>query len=292
MAEESGMIPVLGHRLFYRSFGQPTSGRTVLGVHGGPGACHDYLLPFADLAKQGVRVVLFDQLGCGASEVPKGTSLFSLEHHVEEVEAVRAALGLGQVDLIGSSYGGLLAIAVALRRPGTLRSLTTVGGLASVPLTVSEMNRLRGNLPEATRRVLDRCEAAGTTESAEYQEACMTFYRRHLCRLDPWPPEVVRTMELMAQRPVYRYMNGPSEFTITGTIRDVDLSGQLGKIRLPTLVLGGKHDEVTPVVAAQIRDGIPGARGVTFEGSSHMPFWEERGRFGQVVGDFLGSLPT
>jgi proline iminopeptidase len=108
-----------------------------------------------------------------------------------------------------------------------------------------------------------------------------------MCRLDPWPSDLLRTMDLIAARPVYRYMNGPSEFTITGTIRDLDLSPRLGEIHLPTLVLGGRYDEVTPVVAEQIHAGIPGARSVTFPESSHVAFWEERAAFTETLSSFL-----
>jgi proline iminopeptidase len=290
VAEESGFVTVDGFRLFYRSFGGGSSRPVVLGLHGGPGGSHDYLAPLVDLTDRGFRVVLFDQLGCGRSELPEDQALFSLEHHVRETEGVRGALGLGRVHLLGSSYGGLLAIALALRHPQQLRSLTTVGGLASVPLATAEMNRLRAELPPEVRATLDRCEATGATATPEYLAACMEFYRRHLCRLWPWPEELSRTLELAAQRPVYAYMNGPSEFTITGTIRDVDLSPRLGEIALPTLVLGGRYDEVTPTVADQIRNGIPGARGVTFRESSHVPFWEERALFVEILARFLRDL--
>ena len=285
-----GMVTALGYRLFYRSFGRPDLGPTVLGLHGGPGASHDYLLPLADLAQAGYRVVLFDQLGCGRSEVPSDHSLFTLAHHVEETEAVRSLLGLGKVHLVGSSYGGLLAIAYALAHPSRLRSLTTVGGLASVPLAQREMVRLRSELPEEVRSVLDRGEAEGRMDAPEYLAAVSVFYRRHLCRLDPWPPELTYSLEQANLKPVYRIMNGPNEFTITGTIRDIDLTPRLGEIQVPTLVLGGRYDEVTPQVAQQIHDGIRGSRWVTFEESSHLPFWEERERFLSTLIGFLGSV--
>jgi len=287
---QSGYVPVLGYRLFYRSFGGDRGLPTVLGLHGGPGACHDYLVPLADLTEYGYRVVLFDQLGCGRSDVPDDPALFTLEHHVLETEEVRRNLSLGRVHLLGSSYGGLLALAVALAHPEGLRSLTTVGGLASVPLTQAEMTRLRRELPPSIQETLDRCEASGSTRTPEYEAAAMEFYRRHLCRLWPWPTELTRSLEAALSHPVYPLMNGPSEFTITGTIKDVDLSSQLPRIHLPTLVLGGRYDEVTPRVAEQIRTGIPGARGVTFAESSHVPFWEERARFMAVVARFLDSV--
>jgi len=290
MADEtSGYVPVLGYRLFYRSFGAPTA-TTVLGLHGGPGSTHDYLLPFADLAASGYRVVLFDQLGCGKSDLPDDPSLFTLAHNVEETEVLRRTLDLGRVHLVGSSYGGLLALAVALAYPEGLRSLTTVGGLASVPLASAEMDLLKRRLPESTIAILERCESDGTTSSPEYQAAAMEFYRRHLCRLSSWPAPLMRSMEMLQARPVYALMNGPSEFTITGTIRDIDLSAQLPQIRLPTLVLGGRYDEVTPKVAEQIWRGVPGARSYTFEGSSHLPFWEERERFMSVLLDFVHGV--
>jgi len=84
-------------------------------------------------------------------------------------------------------------------------------------------------------------------------------------------------------------MNGPNEFTITGTIKDIDLTPRLSTIHVPTLVTGGRYDEVTPNVARQIRDHIPGARQVTFEKSSHVPFWEERAAFMEEVASFLRS---
>src|SRR2546428_2339925 len=104
---------------------------------------HDYLLSLEDLAQFGYRVVLMDQLGCGKSERPRGTDLYTIAHNVEEVEAVRKALRLGRVHLMGSSYGGALAIATALKYQRNLRSLVITRGLASIPLAVREVRRLR-----------------------------------------------------------------------------------------------------------------------------------------------------
>ncbi|HTT25485.1 MAG TPA: proline iminopeptidase-family hydrolase [Thermoplasmata archaeon] len=286
---KEGYADVLGYRLFYRSFGHPHRG-TVLGLHGGPGASQDYLLPLADLAEDGYRVVLFDLLGCGRSDLPSEPGLFTLAHNVEEVEGVRRALGLGPVHLMGSSYGGLLALAYAIRYPEALRSLTTIGGLASVPFASREMARLTTTLPPQVQATLATFGARGEFQAPEYLRAVEVFYRNFLCRMDPWPPELVTSLAMCARRPVYAEMNGPNEFTITGTIRDIDLTGQLSGIRAPAFVLGGRFDEVTPAVAEQIRLGIPGAIRVEFPRSSHLPFWEERSAFRHVVAGFLGSV--
>src|SRR5206468_8559240 len=155
-----GYAKILGFKLFYRTYGTPTKG-TVLCLHGGPGATHDYLMSLEDLAQFGYRVVLIDQLGCGKSERPRGTDLYTIAHNVEEVEGVRAALRLGKVHLMGSSYGGALAIATALKYQRNLRSLIVTGGLASVPLTVPRRRRLGNPLPPKPGATIANYEARG-----------------------------------------------------------------------------------------------------------------------------------
>jgi proline iminopeptidase len=287
METREGYAQVLGYRLFYRSFGRPAKG-TVLCLHGGPGASHEYLLPIADLAPFGYRVVLFDLLGCGRSQRPRGTSLYTVEHNVEEVEALRRELRLGRVHLFGSSYGGALVLATALKYPRNLRSLIVASGLASTPLTVREMGRLIDGLPPRIRATIRKGNETGDFRDPAYLRAVDVFYRTHLCRLRVWPHEVVQTLDNTGL--VYRVMNGPNEFTITGTIRDFDVTPQLPRIRLPTLITVGRYDEVTPRVAGAIHRGIRGSRLVRFEKSSHLAFWEERTRYIQVLRDFLDGL--
>jgi len=288
MEPTEGYVKTLGFDLFYRSYGRPTKG-TVLCLHGGPGATHDYLLSLEDLAQFGYRVVLIDQLGCGKSARPRGTALYTIAHNVEEVEGVRKALQLGKVHLMGSSYGGALAIATALKYQRNLRSLVITGGLASVPLTVREMRRLVNRLPPKTRATLAKYEAREDYENPEYLAAVDVFYRRHVCRLPVWPREVTYSFEHLS-RPVYFTMNGPNEFTIIGTIRDWDVTDQLPTIRVPTLVTVGRYDEVTPRVAESIHRGIRGSKLVRFEKSAHLAMWEERSHYIGVVRDFLDRV--
>ncbi len=289
-AIEDGFASVNGYRLYWRSIGRPASKAAVVVLHGGPGATHDYLAPFADLAGDGYRVVFYDQLGCGRSELARTVQEYTVERDVDDLEKLRAELGLDTFHLIGSSYGGLLALAYALAHPGPLRTLVSASGLADVPLTVREMQRLKRELPPPLPEVLERHEAKGEYQDSEYLSAVMEFYRRHLCRMPQWPAEVSYTLDHMSL-PKYGTMNGPNEFTITGTIRDYDLTPRLGEIRVPTLVTTGRYDEVTPAVAESIHRGIAGSRLVRFEESSHLAFWEERARYLATVREFLAAHP-
>jgi L-proline amide hydrolase len=134
-------------------------------------------------------------------------------------------------------------------------------------------------------------EAKGTTDSAEYEAAMEVFYDRHVCRVQPAPAPFRRTLDCLAANPeVYRYMNGPSEFHVIGTIKDWDITDRLGEISLPTLVLSGRYDEATPAIAQAVTDGIPGARWELFEDSSHTCHLEEPERTMRVVGDFLTEV--
>jgi len=285
-----GYARILGFDLFYRQFGNPTKGE-ILCLHGGPGATHDYMLSISDLADHGYRVTFYDQLGCGRSQIPKNTALFVPERYVEEVEAFRRKMRLGRPHVIGSSWGGMLSIAYALKYQRNVTTMTTVGGLHSVPLTIREMERMKRRLPTDAQATLAKYEAEGEYENPEYLKAVVVFYNKHLCRLSPWPPEVAYSLDHIS-KPVYGTMNGPNEFTIIGNIRYWDVTARLSTISVPTLVLGGRYDEVSPVVAREIHKHIRGSELTTFPNSSHLPFWEERESFMNRVIRFLGTHPV
>jgi proline iminopeptidase len=250
---------------------------------------HDYILPLQDLAHHGYRVIFYDQLGCGKSDLPKNLALFTIERAVEDAENFRIAMNINKFHLMGSSYGGLLAIAYALKHQTNLKSLITTGGIASVPLTVREMERLKRDLPIDVQETMKKYEDLGEYQNPEYIKAQMVFYKRHLCRLDPWPQELEYTLTHVSM-PVYGTMNGPNEFTIIGNMRYWDVTNQLPKIKVPTLVTGGRYDEVTPKVAESIHKGIKGSKLLIFEKSAHLPMWEEREKYIKTLADFLGTV--
>ncbi len=283
---ESRFLKVDGYRIYLRTFGAQNWGRTVLCVHGGPGGTHDYLLPLSDFARYGFRVVFYDALGCGRSDLPDGTELYTLEHDLRVLEMVRRSLGSDRIHLMGSSYGGMLALAYASRHSERLISLVATGGLSDVPFASREMKRLVRALPRSTQVVLRKYERRGEFQHPEYEAATMQFYRRHVCRLWPWPEELQSTL-MRISRPVYGTMNGPNEFTIIGNIKDIDFSDQLHRIAVPSLILHGRYDEVTPAVGERIHRRIPGSRLHIFPRSSHTSFWEERSAYMQLVRDFL-----
>ncbi|HSB05549.1 MAG TPA: proline iminopeptidase-family hydrolase [Thermodesulfobacteriota bacterium] len=284
-----GYVAVPGGQVWYKIVGVGHS-IPVLTLHGGPGAGHDYLEPFDALASER-PIVFFDQLGCGKSDKPDDVSLWRIERFVKEVSAVRKKLDLERIHLLGHSWGGWLAIEYLMGKPSGIVSLILASTSASVQQVAEETARLKATLPQAVLNTLQRYEAVGDYHSPEYENVMMEFYKRFLCRLDPWPESLMRSLNnIMSNLVPYETMQGPNEFTFTGNLRDWDRTGRLKEIALPTLIMCGRHDELGPACAETLHRGIPSSEIRIFEQSAHMAHLEEKELYLQVVRGFLGRV--
>ena len=286
MTADEGFIDVPGGKVWYRAVGDNEAATPLLALHGGPGFTHYYLEPLEALADSR-RVIFYDQLGCGRSERPDDLSLWTVDRFVEELAQVRAALGLERLHLFGSSWGGMLAMQYVLDRQPDLVSLTLCGSPASMIRWVSDCEELLAAQPAEVRRVIREHEADGFTACPEYQAAILGFYREHVCRMDPWPAGLERSVA-EAGYAVYNTMNGPSEFTVTGTLKTWDIMDRLPEIRVPTLLVGGRYDECTPGHMQAMHARIPGSELVTIEDASHLCFAERPAEFNKIVNSFFG----
>jgi pimeloyl-ACP methyl ester carboxylesterase len=270
-----GRIPFRGFQTWYEIVGdREEAGRLpLLCLHGGPGSSHDALEPLRRLDGQKRRVVFYDQLGGGDSDRPNDPSLWEVETFLDQLRTVRDAIGLERLHLFGSSWGGMLALEYALTRPDGLVALVLNSTPTSAPRWAEETRRLAAGLPP------------GMDEKAAVKE----FWRRHVCRLDPEPEPLQRTRAKFGKQ-VYETMWGPNEFTVTGRLRDWDVTDRLGHIELPTLITSGRHDECTPALVEVLHRGIAGSQWVLFEESAHMPHLEETERYLDVVGAFLDQV--
>jgi L-proline amide hydrolase len=275
-------------RTWYRIVGDTKTERApLLALHGGPGSTHHYFAPLERLAEGGRAVVLYDQLGCGRSEKQTERE-WSVGLFLDELDTLRAELGLVRVHLLGTSWGGMLALEHALRRPGSLASLVLSSTLASVAEWEEDARRLRDALPPDVREVLDRHEAAGTYDDPEYEQAMRAFDARHFHRGDLDRPELVR-MRAERSKEAYQAMCGPNEWTMTGALRGWDVRPRLGELDLPTLVVRGRYDLCTERIARVLVDGIRGAQYAVMEESSHTPVLEETDRYLRLVSDFVSA---
>jgi L-proline amide hydrolase len=266
-------------------------------LHGGPGMAHDYVRNIGALAEEtGRSVVHYDQLGCGRStHLPDAAAEFwTPELFVDEFHTVQTALagelGTEQYHLLGQSWGGMLGAEIAVRAPAGLSSLSICNSPASMELWMAAAALLRSELPEETRRALDRHEAAGTVTDPEYLAATQEFYVRHVCRLTPTPQDFLDSEEQMEAEPtVYHTMNGPNEFHVLGTLKSWTVIDRLHRVVAPTLVVAGEFDEATPATWRPYVDEIPNVRSHVFEGASHCTHLERPSEFRAVVAAFLAD---
>jgi L-proline amide hydrolase len=289
-----GFAPFRGYQTWYRVSGDLAAQKTpVVILHGGPGAAHNYVDAYKLLASHGRAVIHYDQLGCGKSTLlpEKGEDFWTPSLFIDELNSLIDFLGIrSRYHVLGQSWGGMLAAEFGITRPKGLKSLVIANSPASMELWVREANRLRSELTEEVRDTLDRHEREGTTTDPEYLAATMKFYERHVCRVVPFPPEVLETFEQIARNPtVYNTMNGPNEFYVIGTLKNWSVVDKVHAITVPTLLISGRYDEATPAVVKPFADNIKGARWVIFENSSHMPHVEEQDKCMSTVGEFLDN---
>ncbi len=260
-------------------------GTPLLVLHGGPGVPSYYLNPLAALGDDR-PVVFYDQLGCGRSDQPADTSLYTVQGYVERLGQVRKALGLDKVDIYGHSWGSMLAVDYMLTQPRGVGKLILAGPALSIPRWVHDADSLLTTLPDSVQEVIRRNEAAGTTDSPEYQNAVGAFYTEYLCRLQPWPADVDSSFARMGEL-VYTYMEGPSEFTISGTLKHYDRTQDLGRLHLPTLFIVGQYDEAVPSTAEYYRSLVPGSKLVVIPGAAHLAMQDKPKEYVEALRSFL-----
>ncbi len=294
MKQTEGRATFRGHETWYRVTGDLGTGKTpIVLLHGGPGAGHNYIDSYKLLANDGRAVIHYDQLGCGNStHLPNApVDFWTPQLFVDELENLIDHLGIrAGFHVLGQSWGGMLGAEYAVRHPTGLKSLTIANSPASMALWTSEAMRQRSEMPQDIQDALNKYEASADYDNPAYKAATDWVYARHVCRVIPNPPEVVASFTQLAADPtVYHTMNGPNEFFVVGTLKHWDITPDLHKANVPTLLVSGRHDEATPATVQPYKDLIKGSAWMIFEDSSHMPHVEETAFCMGVVGGFLNA---
>lgn len=283
---DEGYASVPGGKIYWRRFG--SGGKTpLLTLHGGPGAAHNYLLTMKALADER-PVIFYDQLGCGKADAPAEENIYTIQRSVEELDALRRALDLERVNLLGHSWGTILAIEYLCQGRGKgVQKLILSGAISSVPQTIAGMKRRADSLPGGFAVRVRELEVAGKMGTPEYAALTQNFYDHFVLRTPP-SPDAMASFDALSKSIAYRVLNGPNEFTIVGRIKDWDRHKDLKKITQTTLITTGEFDEITLDCHTTIRDGIAGrSRLVVLPGCSHMTMCEKPDAYNTLVRDFL-----
>lgn len=271
-------------RVWTKRFGNHPTIKVLL-LHGGPGCTHEYFESFESfLPQQGIEFIYYDQLGSAYSDQPTDTSLWSLPRFVEEVEQVRVALGLDKNNfyLLGHSWGGILAMQYALKYQDNLKGLIVSNMMASCPKYGEYAdNVLAKQMDPAVVQEVQTLEAKGDYTNPRYMELLMpNFYEKHiLLRPTPeWPEPVNRNFAKLNQQ-IYVSMQGPSEFGVSGKLEKWDVSAELPKIKVPTLVIGATHDTMDPEYMRWMSTQFPKGRFLLCPDGGHLCMWDDQAHF-------------
>lgn len=287
LPSQEGMIDVPGGRVWYRRIGDGP-GVPILALHGGPGGTSCRFEVLAPLGRER-PIIFYDQLGSGRSDHPTDTTLWRLPRFVDELTAVRKALKLDRVHLLGHSWGGALAAEyMAAAKPAGVVSVIFSSPLISTPRWIADADSLRAQLPDSIQRVLDANERAGTIDSPAYKAATDTFYGRHVRRLPV--ADMPRCAGVTSNDTIYRQMWGPTEFRSTGSLRTWTRAKELAGITAPTLFIGGEFDEARPTTLEEFRRTMPDARLVTIPGAAHAAMRERPAEYVAAVRAFLAEV--
>jgi proline iminopeptidase len=292
---QEGFVDANGVMIYYKMLGR---GAPLVIVHGGPGASHDYFLPYLLPLARHNQVVFLDERGSGRSQKLEDASGYSVENMVEDVEAVRHALGLGKISLMGHSYGGALAQAYALKYQTNLTHLILASTWSSTKAINEIFVRMKQNMSPDLRERIDKLEAAGLYghgkdyEKNRYTNDYMIAawgegYFPYLYQNRPDPNyDPIDSGKISWQ--LYREMWGEhGEFIIDGNLKSVEYTDRLATIKVPTLILAGDHDESDPSLSQAMHAKIAGSKMVIFPKAGHMTFVDDTDMFIKTVDRFL-----
>jgi proline iminopeptidase len=243
--------------------------------------------------KEGFEFYEYDQLGSYYSDQPKDSSLWTTERFVEEVEQVRQAIGADSTNfyLLGNSWGGILAMEYALKYQRNMKALLVANMMASCPEYGKYAEEvLSKQMDPKVLAEIKIIEAKSDFANPRYMELLIpNFYHEHLCRLKDWPDGFNRAMK-HANGEIYTMMQGPSEFGIGGRLANWDIKNRLKELKVPTLMIGAKHDTMDPKAMEEQSKLVQHGRYLYCPNGSHLSMWDDQQVFMNGVIQFIHDV--
>lgn len=279
-------------KVWTKSIGNNPTIKLLL-LHGGPAMTHEYFECFESFfPKEGIEIIEYDQLGSYYSDQPKDSSLWVTERFVEEVEQVRKALGLNKDNfyLLGSSWGGILAMEYALKYQDNLKGLIISNMMASIPDYEKYNGTLRAQMRPTLIDSLEAYEALDQYKNPDYQALVFSeYYAKHICRLPELPEPVMRSFKHVNEE-IYVMMQGPSEFKVGGRLLKWDRKKDLPKIKVPTLTIGAQFDTMDPEHMKWMSKQVQKGQYLFCPRGSHLAMWDDQKTYINGLLKFIRSV--
>ena len=265
-----GFVQVKGGRIWYKIVGSG-KGVPLLLIHGGPGSRSCDGIPAYSTLGNDRPIIFYDQLGSGHSDRPSDTTLWRLPRFVDEITSLRKELNLKEINILGSSWGGSVAVEYMLsQKPKGVKSVIFAGPLISTARWMRDAKILLSQLSKPVQDTIEKYENLKLYDHKSYIAATDSFNIQYLSR-KPGVRVPVADCDNSAKsnREVYRYMWGPTEFNATGTLKTFERAERLHEIIEPVLFITGRFDEARPETMYEFQKEIPGSKVVIVENSGH-----------------------
>jgi proline iminopeptidase len=283
VAHRTGMVKTPEVELGYEVFGSSNGAIPLIAVNGGPGLSHAYMMQNDLWQKVAAHrlVVLYDQRGLGVSKRMQSNAPQTMAAQVADLDAIRAALSLNHIAVLGDSFGGMIAMAYAAAHPDHVARLILSDSAAP------SWKSLEHVLPQVFPDQEEKGEAETKKLAATDPEAAAQAGIVNHMRMIFYSPEKRDTY--IAHMGDLGYVPAVGSAVQKATA-DLDLTSKLAAFNFPTLVITGRFDmNVAPLTAWRMAHTIPGAQIVFFEKSGHLPAYEEPQKYLQVLEQFLSA---
>jgi len=292
---QEGFVDSHGALIYYMAVGR---GAPLMIVHGGPGASHDYFLPYLLPLMRTNRLVFIDERGSGRSSKISDTKQYTVASMVDDIEAVRQALNLGKMSLLGHSFGGVLVQAYAFRYPQNLTHLILGSTFSSTVELNQALAKMKNEMTPQDLARVNALEAAGlfgkgeAWEHGRYPEEYAKLawgkgYFPYVYKNNP-DPNYYPVASNNTAWDVYREMWGSDgEFVVDGNLKEVEYVERLSQVKVPTLIIVGDHDESDPKMSKEMHAKIAGSQLVILPNSGHMTFVDQPEMFLKAVREFI-----
>lgn len=255
-------------------------------LHGGPGLGSAYLRePLTELLAKDRALLFFDQRGSGYSEGRDDPTRLAMDWLVSDIDALRRAADVERIDLLGHSFGGLLALHYALRHPDRVRRIVLVD---PDPASRAEWETFRARV-EARLRGEDLAELAAIEARDGWQDSPEATTRWLSLRLRGYVADPERTPVQIAFDDVTLASFRATGPAIRADLGDWDLHPRLPEVQPPVLIVTGSHGLFAPEALERLAAGLPNARLETLESAGHFPFLEVPEAFARRVRAFLAE---
>lgn len=272
-----GYAPFGEYQTYFRIAGDLENTKIpLLLLHGGPGSTHNYFESFDELSETGRAIIMYDQIGCGKSSQISENEIYDAKLWVAELENLVAFLNLEKFNLLGQSWGGMLAIIYATDiSQEKINGLILSSTLSSASLWAQEEHRLIKLMPEDEQAAINQAEQANNFSGNNYKKANEHFMELHAAGpFTAADPEYLTRQKVSGTRS-YNEAWGPNEYTPLGNLQNYEYTEKLKNISVSTLIMSGTNDLSTPLVAKTMHDAIPNSTWHLFAKSRHMPFIDE-----------------